>query len=53
LLQDEIRTEQEKKNKQKGDVHHRDKDDPPEIEVHRSAKLHETLQIRSTTESPV
>jgi len=40
-LQDEIRTEQQEENKQKGDIHQRHKDNPPEIEVYRAVKLHE------------
>jgi len=46
LLQDEVGTEQEEENKQKGDVHQRHKDNPPKIEIYRAAKLHETLQVR-------
>jgi hypothetical protein len=41
LLQDKIRTEQEKENKEKGDIDQCDKDKPREIEVCCSAEFHD------------
>jgi len=50
-LQDEIRTEQQEENKQKGDIHQRHKGKPPEGEVYRAVKLHEAGAVCRFNES--
>jgi len=51
LLQDEVRTQQQKKNEQESNVHQCDKHYPSKIWVRRAGELHETAELTQQIKS--